>query len=169
MLPLSLPAGRGTEDRPHSIGHSPCPCVISTGTRIVHVRCRSQHRAQYRPDRNRDRDRDRYRCRDRDRDRDRDWYRSRSWYRSRYRHRYLLVLVVVPVHVPPVPAPVPVPVTSTVIARPRQKVTTNSTKRRDPSTPPPDGSYFPIHKITEPEAVTRSISGPVHCSYGTRE
>ena len=25
-------------------------------------------------------------------------------------------------------------------------------------TPPPDGSYFPIHKITEPEALTRSIA-----------
>ena len=28
-------------------------------------------------------------------------------------------------------------------------------KRRDPSTPLPDGSYFPIHKITEPAALTR--------------
>ena len=30
--------------------------------------------------------------------------------------------------------------------------------RRDPSTPLPDGSYFPIHKITELAALTRSIA-----------
>ena len=31
-------------------------------------------------------------------------------------------------------------------------------KRRDPSTPPSDGSHFPIPKITEPAALTRSIT-----------
>ena len=30
-------------------------------------------------------------------------------------------------------------------------------KRQDPSTPLPDGSYFPMHKITELAALTRSI------------